>query len=212
MKKSQINRIKKFKSKEDISEHRKRVIMSIVLAALMFFSIFGMWASSITSEVIKINEYKFKVEQDEKYSKYPIYTTKVNDQKVFFYYNPQYIVEYDFGVNISEIFNEQEYILFSSNPTSNISSLVDNVRYELNQITGKNVIAGFDNEYLGYEGFPIITCDNSSFDMPVVLFIETTNGTNFEKENTCLIINLNKNDGALIRDKILLNSLGIINE
>lgn len=198
-----------FISTEEKREKRKKALMSLILAGLMFFSVFAMGISYLQTEKIKFNEHTFKISNDEKYGNTQVLTTKFNDKEIFFYTYPEQAMSIPVEGNLTNILKNSNEIVFTYDPTSNISSIVDSIRYEFSTLSDKQFYASVNDIYENYESFPVITCANSSINLPVIYFMETTNTTNIFVNESCVIVNLKLNEAVYLRDRLLLSITGI---
>lgn len=206
-----MTRREKELAKKHKREKRNKVIMSVILAMLMFGSIFGIWASSSSSEKIILNGYKFKIVYDNDLENY-MYTTKFNDRMVYFYSRPDVASSIEVDGNLTEFFNDALQIVFTNNVDEKISYISDFLRYDLSSQGQKNMVGAVDDIYEGYEDRLIMNCENSSSLIPVIYLKEVNNYTNITIQDNCLLIDLNAKDTIYVRDRMLLSLLGIINE
>lgn len=77
---------------------------------------------------------------------------------------------------------------------------------KLEKYMGVGVVKSSPN----YEGFPIITCENASQNVPVVYF-KTSNSTGFEYEKNCLHVNFQTGSEVfMLKDRLMYGITGII--
>lgn len=192
-------------SKEVKKEKRMKLIMSVILAGLMFFSVFSIGLSYLNTEKITYNGLKFKQEEtDNGY----FYTTKLDGKEVFFYTRPNVSMNLPVEGDLSFL-NKASTIIFTVNPRNKIASVVDLLRYEYSDLTDKNLVPAVDDVYEEFPQLQKITCENSTKDYPVVYFKETNESSTFKVENNCVLIETNLNEIVYVRDRLLLNILGI---
>ena len=192
-------------------ERRNKIIMSLVLAILMFGSIFGIWARSLGSEKIIYNDYKFKVQYvDEVESN--VYVTKVDGKEIYLYGRPEVAMNLEVNGNLTDFFNKAMYVVFTNNNEEKISYVSDHIRYELTTLSQIPMSGALDKKYDNFDDYNVITCENASETMPVIYMKESNSSTQINLTDNCLNVDINFRDLAYVRDRLLLSALGVAEE
>lgn len=185
--------------------------MSIALVLLMFFSIFGVWASTAQDDKIKFNDFTFKIKEDaEKYGPRPVLVTKIDKKEVILYNQPESVMNIPVNGNMTELL-AGENILLTGNP-NNMGQLMDALRYEYTSQTSKNIFGAVDGKYENFTQFPIATCLNASSELPILHFQLTNMSTNITIDNNCAEVYMNPRDALYVRDRLMLSLAAIVNE
>ncbi len=202
---------KKRLSRDARHEKRMKRMMSWVLVFLMVISMAGIFVSNQSgNKDLRYNDYKFEVVQQPNSNQY-VYVLKKDNSGKYFYSLPQDDLTIPSEGNLSKVFYPAKYfVLTDMGDNPQVASFYDQIRYELNIYSGKNSLLG-SPERNGT--LPHITCINSTLEIPVIEF-NTTNETRIivDESTGCIKINSRLDDLALIRDRLLYTSTGIINE
>jgi len=185
---------------------RKAIIMAIVIAAIMIFSVMGIILDRYGNES-SMNYNGHTLER--KGSKWALISDK---KEIMFDYFPSEVESINISEDIikrigSSLEIDSTYDLNSTNAEGIAYS-----QFELNNAMGNQfniyVRIGFtgDNEY----GIPIITCSDSTPAVPVIYFIDS-NETLVRSEGSCIIAEgKGYFDFIKIKDRILYGVLGVI--
>lgn len=150
--------------------------------------------------------YEFKLINDRN-NYYYLVTSKEKDNFIVSY------LPYDIMNNINKTFleklrNENSFYLVFD-PDDQEISIIEAIRFELSQNTGKKlIISGILNSSESYSFLPVINCENSN--LPV-LILKTSNvsKSNLISEH-CLELNFVKFESVKIRDLLIYISKDII--
>ena len=190
------------KQKEDKKVSK---IMVYFIGAIMVFSVFGVVFWGGGGDRNSIEEKGLKFVDNGNY-----WTTDVNGQQAIFTYLPSQVepisVE-DFVIN--RLKNSVE-IDVTSDFNDTFAESIALAQYDMYGALfnfNKFIRKGFTSEQ---EGFPIITCEDSTNFVPVIYF-RSSNVTNVYLENNCIIAEaLSENDVLGIKDRLVYGILGVI--
>ncbi|MFP4523525.1 MAG: hypothetical protein ACLFNM_03200 [Candidatus Woesearchaeota archaeon] len=194
-------------------EKRKKQAVSLVLAVLMFGSLFAIVVSQLGSssqDAIEYKDYTFKPvyhpEDD-----YNTLQTKINGEKYDFYTTPQEILKGLSGAGTHDnIFSQAQGIVIASDMSSDLVSLFDLVRFEVAQ-EELLPITGTALTNTSQENGSSVSCKNATSTHPVVELREASRNESFsviQKEN-CAQIKFTQETAVYARDYLLYSLLGV---
>ena len=188
----------------------KKLLFSIVIGFVLVSSVIGFTFSAIP----------FGLQPQStslKYSGYEFFPTQTGfgtiiDNQIFEFTNlPGDVENLDIGIILSKLSNSP-MVYATSDPNSSLASAISGVEFTVSRILEKDsntfleVAFTAGNPY----GKRIITCEDATPFIPVLLFNFTNTTTNIIEQNNCVIINV-ESELALnrIRDKIAYELLDI---
>jgi len=189
---------------ERASDKKKQILISVILAAIMVFSAFGVMLGTVSNEM-RYGKYKFAVQNN-------VYVTKINGQEMVFYYLPKQIE----GINLSSVvtnkIKEAYMVMITFNPyeTSNLQ-VMELVRYDLSQMLGKVVYNGVLNASSQYLDFPVLNCANATLQTPVIVLNKSDNISIIDVDN-CIYLNARGEEFKIVRDRLLYSYYGVIQD
>jgi len=184
-------------------DKRKRAI-SIFIALIMILSALGVYLGN-SSTSINYKEIKFNILEDNRYS------TKINKNTFIFDYSPYVVETIAINSDIIQRIKNSVQVDFTSDPQSEFKESIALSQFEIAKVLSlDNIFArtGFisKNDY----NLPIITCDNSTASIPVVLFMKS-NETKVYNQDYCIIVSASSNpDMVALKDRIIYGYLGVI--
>ncbi|MBD3203067.1 hypothetical protein GF327_02135 [Candidatus Woesearchaeota archaeon] len=191
-------------------EKRQKILIAVMSAIFLISSIAGVVLyqgnSQDNSIILNVsgNFYDFTREQN--------YYTVAANKKTLRVYNLPYEVDY---INISEDIldklSDSRMLFFSFDPGVEDLTYVDFIRFEMgNQFREKGiyVIEGVSQQSEIYN-LPVITCENATQFIPVLLFSGSNTTKVFEKDN-CIHIQSRSRGFIKVMDKINYKLNGII--
>ncbi|MBN2052930.1 hypothetical protein JW756_05475 [Candidatus Woesearchaeota archaeon] len=188
--------------RERASDKKKQILISVILAAIMIFSAFGVMLGTVGNEM-RYGKYKFEIQGN-------VYVTKINGQQMAFYSLPKQIE----GINLSSVITnklkEAYMITITFNPydTNNIQ-LMEMVRFDLSQLLGKVVYNGVLNASEQYPDLPVLTCANATLKTPVIV-LNMSDNTSIVDVDNCIYLNARGQDFLILRDRLLYSYYGVI--
>jgi len=191
--------------RERASDKKKQVIISVILAAIMVFSAFGVMLGSFTSNEMRYGKYKFEMVNSQ-------YVTTINGNQMAFYFLPSQVYYINVSSAVTNKIKESYMTMLTFNP-QNTSSLqaIEITRFDLIQILGKNIVSGVLSPSDTYAAFPIITCDNATLKTPVIVF-NISDNTSIVDENNCIYFNGRGTEFLRLRDRLLYSYFGVIKD
>lgn len=185
-------------------EKSKQIWMSILIAALMVFSVFGVIIGTQSNE-LRYGKFKFK--QDNKQ-----YLLTIDDKEMPFYTLP-YESEY---INVSDIIvnklKEAYFISLTFNPNKDVDNLplIELSRFDFAQyLSGKVVVSGVLESSEEYSNLPLINCSNATLQTPVVVF-NISDRTSVVEVDNCIFLNARGTEFIRLRDRLLYAYHGVI--
>jgi hypothetical protein len=191
-----MKKFRKFQHIERAEEpkSRKGMYLAIFLAVIMIGGIAGIFTNNPDADVT-YGKFDFKNVNG-------LWETKINKQEVTFYFLPDQLSAVQFDEQAQLRLKNSQAIILSFDPMQNETTklqALDIFRFELANAlasSGKQVGLGVSQNTTLYN-FPIITCANSSFVVPV-LYAEYSTESSIKLNNDCIIV-FAENEQALIR-------------
>lgn len=187
-------------------EKKKRLYMSLFIVVIMTLSVFGFMIGSGFEDQTKFNYNDFKFNQINNRWK-----TKINNYDVTFDYSPLQVEHINISPNIIEKIKNSPQIDTTSNINSSFKEVIALSQYNLAQLLAINnqfLRSGFTtkNEF----DLPIITCENATTFVPVLIF-QKSNETRIYEENNCIILKArSEQDVITLKDRLAYGVFGII--
>ena len=119
--------------------------------------------------------------------------------------NPDQLQSYE-NLDLS-IFEGRQKVYLSAPPTGDLAQAVAYLKSRINQF--KTTVLSCEKDNLGCENLPLKTCKDATKEIGVVIIREGST-TKLEKEPNCLIIETTFIDLVGMTDKLVLESIGII--
>ena len=171
----------------------------------MTSSILGFVWTNITTDNYSYKGYKFKLQGD-------YFVVSINGQKINTYYLPTDIEHIQISEEIKTRIKEVPMFYLSFNTESENINYIDQVRFELsNEIQKTNIyaISGKTTNSTSYN-LPIITCENATAYVPVIL-LKDSNVTKFSLKDNCIIAESDSKEGFIaLKDIIIYTIFDII--
>jgi hypothetical protein len=190
--------------KERKQDKAKQVWMSVLIAFLMIFSVFGVIIGSQDNSM-KYGKFKFSQAQNG-------YVTKINGKDVPFYSLPSQSSFINVSSDVKNLLNGSYFIVVSFDPLAAKESLsaVEVARFDFSQyFEGKLVYNAVTNNTGEYSEQPVITCANATAQTPVIYFNFSDTPGIINVDN-CIFINAKGSDVLVMRDRLLFSYFGVI--
>jgi hypothetical protein len=187
-------------------ENNKKIWMSILIAALMIFSVFGVILGSQTNE-LKYGKFKFTPANN-------YYLTKIDGKEIAFYTLPPESSSINMSSAITNKIKEAYFVVLLFDPSSGADNLplIEVARFDLSQsVAGKSFFSALTNESADYAALPVMSCANATLQTPI-LFFNISNTPGIVDVDNCIYINARGNDIIRLRDRILYSYYGIIKD
>ncbi|MBT5022136.1 hypothetical protein HOK51_06525 [Candidatus Woesearchaeota archaeon] len=188
---------------------RKEVLWTIIFGAVLVISIVGMMFGGVnmnSEDTEHYNNYKFKRSNQG-------WILNVGGEQLLFQYLPGDIEMINLSKESVDFFQNNLMMYISFNPVSKEVDVLELVRFELGTFLAKykNVYVqnGVTQENDLYFEMPVITCENATVSVSVVLF-EEANATSIELENNCLEIKGTRYGILAVKDRILYSLIGVM--
>lgn len=200
-------------------EKRKKQAVSIVLAVLMFGSLFAIvvssWGSSSNS--VDYGDYTFKPSYHED-GDYYTFQAKINKEKYDFYTVPQDVLSQINSNQTIDLFTQAQGVVLASDYSSEFASLYDLIRFEIDQehlitIAGVQLtMDDFTNNSSQDGNITTVSCVDASATYPVIELREADDAQGFSviESDYCAQIYFNQQTAVYARDYILYSLLGVI--
>ncbi len=183
-----------------------KLYIGLFIAFIMVTSIFGF-----------VGSYQSEQEPSFEYNGFTFYQTnkglytKINGDKIFFYYEPQELEAINLPLTVRDIIINSKALALTYDPASNFKKILGGIQYEFSSImyntAGMIVQTGLTNNS-GYK-VPQLSCSNSTSFVPVVLFKDGEDG--YALEESCIIITSSTDIGFVkLYDRLLYNIFGVI--
>ncbi|MBN2141817.1 hypothetical protein JW711_00665 [Candidatus Woesearchaeota archaeon] len=184
-------------------EKTKQILMSVFLAVVMIFSVFGILIGT-QSDKLSFGGHDFKVDQNR-------YTTKIDGKELYFYTLP-YEVQY---INVSDSamskIKNSVYMLAVFNPAAAGESLpaIEIVRFDfVTLLTDKFFYSGVEEPSPLYTTLPTLSCANASAQAPAIIF-NVSESSSIVEDGNCIYLNGQGVDFLRFRDRILYDYYGV---
>ncbi|MFH0869670.1 MAG: hypothetical protein V1866_01270 [archaeon] len=185
-------------------EKNKQIWMSLIIAGLMVFSVFGVIIGTQSNE-LRYGKFKFKQDNNQ-------YLLTVDGKEMPFYTLP-YESEY---INVSDItvnrLKEAYFISLTFNPNKDVDNLplIELARFDFAQyMGGKVIVSGVLESSETYANLPLIDCSNATLKTPVVVF-NISDKTSVVEVDNCIFLNARGTEFIRLRDRILYAYHGVI--
>lgn len=200
-------------TRDQRQDRRKKKVMSYILVALMVASVAGIWVSSTsnTNSDYSYGDFSFVVHQEPSLNYQYVFSLKGDSSGLYFYTLPQDVLSIETEGNLSEILAPAQMFVLSTDDNPYYLSFYDQVRFELDMYSQKLSISALLNE-TDNSDFPVITCDNSTIQTPVIELRVSNQTKIVTNPDGCIVIDSRVGDLALVRDRLMYTSLGIIKE
>jgi hypothetical protein len=208
-----MSRIKRHKINSEVARPEKkdrnaskRKMWTIILGAIMVFSVFGIMLSSYTSEQDSAVYKGYKFERTA-----TGWVTEIAGKKASFYYLPEDLEKMDIAPEIKSL-AESKVVYITLNPAAKRIEQFELMRFELsesmNSLFGIYSMPGITQESEQYTQ-PIVTCGNSTEMMPVIALSEA-NETRAYTDGSCIVLEADAYSSNALKDRVLYSMLGIL--
>ncbi|MBI2140398.1 hypothetical protein HYU14_05720 [Candidatus Woesearchaeota archaeon] len=181
------------------------VILVIFISFIMVSSVIGFLVGNQPSGTASFKGKKFTREQLG-------WTTKIDGRKFYFDFTPQQVLNISFNSKIIPALKGKLEIDVTSDPSARFSDAIGlaqyNLGFNLNNL-GIYVRQGFT----GNNSFelPIIRCEDSSPNVPVLYFRDGNRTSRQELNSTCIMLEFStEQEIHAVKDRLLYGILGII--
>ncbi len=192
--------------RERKTERSKQIWISLLIAFLMVFSVFGVIIGSQDNSM-KYGKFKFTQSQNG-------FVTKINGTEVPFYTLPSQVGFINVSPDITAMLRNSYFVVVSFDPAAAKESLaaVEIARFDFSQyFYGKLVYNGVTNNTGEYSEQPVITCANATAETPVIYF-NFSDTPSIVRVDDCIFINAKGSDVLALRDRLLYSYLGVIQD
>jgi hypothetical protein len=186
------------------AEKRKKRAMGIFIVVIMTMSVLGYMFGKDSTEQSDYNDFKF-------YQSGNKWATKIDDNEYVFNFFPSQVENINVSSDIISRLDDSLQIDMTSDVDSEYKEAIALAEFELSGYL-------FYNEQYARLGFtelneyekPKITCLDSTFSVPVILF-EKSNETIIYSEGNCIIANAkSESDIVAIKDRLLYGLIGVM--
>jgi hypothetical protein len=183
-----------------------KIWMSVLLAFVMVFSVFGIMLNSQSNEM-KYGNFKFTVDSANNH-----YLTKINGQQVYFYTLPGETAYYNISNATINGLKSAVFIVTTFDPAvaNESTQAIELVRFDFATILKGKVYNAITEENEQYSSLPVLGCANATSQMPVIYF-NISDLPSVVKEGDCIYLNGRGADFLRLRDAILYSYLGVVN-
>ncbi len=195
---------KNAKKKSVIKNEKSKSVkaMGYFIMALMILSLAGFVSFHDSGEIENINGFEFT--QESHYWK-----SKINGKQMFFNYLPNQVNDINISNNV--LFNANAFQFTYDPDDENVQDIaVTQFNMIQNLREGKNVFVSTGMSSQNEFELPIITCNETSTQMPVVYF-KSANYTRISEENGCILVEgANSYDFLRLKDRFLYAVYNVI--
>jgi hypothetical protein len=188
-------------------EKSKQIWMSVIIAGLMVFSVFGVLLSNQTSNELRYGKFKFT--QVGNY-----YVTKISGKEIPFYTLPLEAETINISSIVTNTIKESYFVTLAFDPNSGAENLpvIELARFDLTQyLDGKIVSSAVTNLSSEYASLPLADCTNATLKTPVIIF-NISNTAGVVDADSCIYLNGKGRDILRLRDRILYSYYGVIKD
>lgn len=186
----------------------KTTIMTFAIVFLMVFSVFGFilgYSTSPSQEKFKYNEFTFRVTNEG-------FVTEINNQQVAFSSAPEQAELVAVASDVVGKLVSKGMVYFTYDPDDPLKEAIALAQFSmaspLNDVLNIYAVPGFteENEF----GQPVITCQNATAFVPVILF-EQSNSTGITSAGNCIMVRASyAEEMLLMKDGLLYRLVGIV--
>jgi len=187
---------------------KKEAIITIFLAAIMVFSIFGIMIEGFTSNSQKVfyGKQAFSMTDNG-------WVTKIGSKNFIFSYLPEELKDINVSNEIKNIVSEKKEIDFTSEFNDTFKQQIAFIVFDSQQkLSEVNIYLrdGFTAE-TEYQK-PIINCNNQSYSVPII-YLKSGDATAIKSEGNCITISATSTEDLVrFTEKIIYIILGIKEE
>ncbi|MBN2459595.1 hypothetical protein JXB28_04895 [Candidatus Woesearchaeota archaeon] len=198
--------------RERKSDKKKQIAMSIVISALMIFSVFGIFLGTQSNE---LRYGKFKLTYNEVYPN-ARYVLKVDKQEIPLYFLPQETELINLSSSTTNKIKEAVFVTtaFQPNSTSLAEIALVNLQLSLylkdSQGNNKIINQAILTESPDYE-LPVVSCANASLQTPVIVF-NMSDVPSIVDDNNCIYFNARGLEYLRLRDRLVYSYYGVIQD
>jgi hypothetical protein len=194
--------------REEKKEKRKQIWMSIILAFIMVFSVFGVLLGTQSNEM-KFNGFKFQ--QQDNY-----YVTKINGNEMNFYTLPYEVSYINVSSAVMNTLKQADFLTIAFNPNEAQQNLqpIELMRFELARYLGSSrerVFSGVLKASPDYPDLPVVSCANATLKSPMIVF-NVSDTAGIVNLDSCIYLNGRGADFIRMRDRILYSYYGVIDD
>ncbi|MCF7799024.1 hypothetical protein K9M74_03905 [Candidatus Woesearchaeota archaeon] len=203
-------------NREDRIQKRKQAVVTYFIVILMISSVAGFALSSNSmnsSDKLEYNGFIFESTTVDHplASGYNMNALVEKTTGALFYASPYQVEQIPTEGNVSWALKDKPYFIYTFESDATFNTVHDWLRFEFASQTTKNIIPAVISLNETYPSFPVLTCENSTIDMPVI-FIEQGNSTIIRvDENACVQIKTRSQDILMVRDRLFYSFSGIMN-
>jgi len=198
--------------RERDQDKKKQILMSIVISALMIFSVFGIFLGTQDSE-LSYGKYNFKYNEV-----YPNerYVLKINKQEIPFYFMPQETEFINLSSSTTNKIKEAVFITtaFQPNSTSLAEIALANFHFisylKGNDGANKIITQAVLTQSPDY-ALPVASCANATLQTPVIVF-NLSDAPSIVDDNNCIYFNGRGIEYLRLRDRLVYSYYGIIQD
>jgi hypothetical protein len=200
--------------KQEKKTKRNIIIAGLIMIFLMVFSMLGVYLNSQEESSLKYNTFNFKIEQVQGYQ---MYTTKLNNQKYYFYTLPEAAKTNIANLTGIDRISTANTLIFIKDPlgidqqASSEQITFNGIATDLSATTSKTILIGITKED-PLSGQKVFSCNNATSSAPILVLKEgnyqSINIT--EEKPNCFMLSASGMDILILRDYLLYKSLGII--
>ncbi|MEK6963068.1 MAG: hypothetical protein AABX70_01480 [Nanoarchaeota archaeon] len=190
--------------RERKQDNRKRIWVSVFMAALMIFSAFGVYLGSVSSggDSFEYKDYKFKLTDGK-------YVVKLNNKEIPFYSLPQDVESLNVSKESVELIRRAWIPQVVFDPAQESLQYIELTRFDWNRWWGKPLVNGVTSASNVYPDLPVLSCANATQNSPVI-YLNSSFLVSSQLKGNCLILNGLGVDFLRWRDRILYTYFGVL--
>ena len=183
----------------------KKNIVSLFIVIIMVSSLLALWEGS-SNDAGKYGDFKFTMEGN------GMYSTEINDEKVYFFSLPDQISSIEVAEDISEElkYADKMYLLF--NPKDENIEVIEVLRRSFAEdelpLLGKSMFFGVVEFDETYSSLPVYDCENTTM---TTILMKTSEEVGIYKEGDCIVLSAkDSRDLFYVRDRLLFDLFEVI--
>ncbi len=183
----------------------KKNIVSLFIVLIMVSSLLALWEGS-SNDAGKYGDYKFTMEGN------GMYSTEINDEKVYFFSLPDQISGIEIAEDISEELKFSDRLYFLFNPKDENIEVIEVLRRSFAEdefpLLGKNMFFGVSEYDETYSSLPVYNCENATM---TTILMETREDVGIYREGGCIVLSAkDSRDLFYVRDRLLFDLFEVI--
>lgn len=195
---------------EDRHKRRNAIIALFIVGIMVFSSLAYVMVDNAGQQQMEYGDYEF--EYRDLGGGAGVLVTEIEGQEVEFQNLPIQVDYLPVDANAVRLLKDSQQIALASDPTLELAdaAMIDYARLQLSLAVPKafNAMTKEDDRYT----LPVLTCDQASAQMPVLLFANTNETASVTTQGACIIVNGRERDLMRAKDRLIFEYYDILRD